>query len=226
MFFEEVAAAVSGGPPNPPVTGRSPAPGSVTARGPVAFSKARAHEQEAGAACLDAPMADSSAASPSTSKPPVKAGFARIPHALLGDTVLSAMACRTAGALEFFACTRLECWPSNKARGEHIGVDEGTIGRALIELEARRWIKRRTVKPARGNMTGRIVKLLWNSPPPTANGPLSEGIAGVIRGVRAARTPLLKLILDRQTGFRAGAEEGSARRGGGVRAGADRRRRS
>jgi hypothetical protein len=90
--------------------------------------------------------------------------YGRCPHCLMSDTRLPPLARLIVPALEYFARRADLCWPSNGKLAAYVGTSVATVRRGLDTLEAAGHIRREKVKPARGNMTGREIHLLWRSP--------------------------------------------------------------
>ena len=115
-------------------------------------------------------------------------GFARIPHFIGRDRRLSLAARALVLALEFHGHTQPTCFPSNGSLADYLGTNERSVKRYLVELNRVGYVRLETVKPYRGNMTGRVIHLVWNEA--TTNGRnLPDGVIGVLVGGDATVLP-------------------------------------
>ena len=87
--------------------------------------------------------------------------FAPLPHGIASDLRLKPVERLAVSALLYWACDRTASVVSNERLGSYLGVCDRVVIRSLRSLEDFGYIRCETVRPTRGNMTGRLIHLLW-----------------------------------------------------------------
>lgn len=93
--------------------------------------------------------------------------FAAIPTPIVDDPRLAALDIRLLGVLLGYARGKGVAWPANSTLAKRLGVSVRTVARSLARLIQAGWLASVRVLPRPGNMTGRILRLLFGIAPRT-----------------------------------------------------------
>lgn len=91
--------------------------------------------------------------------------FAAIPTSIVDDPRLAALDIRLLGVLLGYARGKGVAWPANSTLAKRLGVSVRTVARSLARLIQAGWLASVRILPRPGNMTGRVLRLLFGIAP-------------------------------------------------------------